>query len=73
MIIYFNTYLIKSFSLSQILYWLPKVLPPKAHLIVSVISTEVEKVTELTEERGYTAINIVPLKEKEREEIALVR
>ncbi|KAL9984671.1 hypothetical protein ACROYT_G006994 [Oculina patagonica] len=56
---------------AKILYWLPKVLPPKAHLIVSVISTEVEKVTELTEERGYTAINIVPLKEKEREEIAL--
>lgn len=52
---------------------MPKVLSPKAHLIVSVISTDVPKVTELTEERGYSVINIVPLKEKEREEIALVR
>lgn len=52
---------------------MPRVLPPKAHLIVSVISSDVQKLTELTDERGYTAIDIVPLKEKEREEIALVR
>lgn len=48
-------------------------LPPKAHLIVSVISTDDPKVTELTEERGYSVVTIMPLKEKEREDIALVR
>jgi len=52
---------------------LPKVLPPKAHLLVSVISTDGPKVTELTEDRGYSVINMMPLKEKEREDIALVR
>ncbi|KAJ7337905.1 hypothetical protein OS493_008064 [Desmophyllum pertusum] len=56
---------------TKTLYWLPRALPPKAHLIVSVISSDVLKMTELTEERGYTAINIAPLKEGEREEIAL--
>ena len=29
--------------------------------------------TELTKERGYSVVNIMPLKEKEREDIALVR
>ena len=43
------------------------------HLLVSVISTDGPKVTELTEERGYSVINIMPLKEKEREDITLVR
>lgn len=56
---------------AKTLYWLPKVLPPKAHLIVSVISTDDPKVTELTEERGYSVVTIMPLKEKEREDIAL--
>jgi len=52
---------------------LPKVLPLNAHLVVSVISTDDPKVAELTEERGYSVIKIMPLKEKEREDIALVR
>lgn len=54
------------------LFWLPKMLPPNTHLIVSVAESDVIKVAELTEERDYAAINLSPLKEPEREEIALV-
>lgn len=43
------------------------------HLIVSVNATDQNKVVELTEERGYSAIHTSPLKEAEREEVALVR
>lgn len=43
------------------------------HLIVSVNASDLNKVTELTEERGYSAIHISPLNSAEREEIALVR
>lgn len=43
------------------------------HLIVSVNASDLNKVTELTEERGYSAIHISPLNSTEREEIALVR
>ena len=43
------------------------------HLIVSVNASDLKKVTELTEERGYSAIHISPLNAAEREEIALVR
>ena len=43
------------------------------HLVVSVNASDLNKVTELTEERGYSAIHISPLNAAEREEIALVR
>ncbi|XP_068711774.1 TPR repeat-containing protein DDB_G0287407-like isoform X2 [Montipora foliosa] len=48
-----------------------KVLPPNAHLIVSLTRSDVIKATELTEERAYAVIEVSPLKEPEREEIAL--
>lgn len=54
------------------LFWLPKILPSKVHLIVSVNNSDVKKVAELTEERGYAAIDITPLNEAQKEEIALV-
>ena len=60
-------------SFSQTLFWLPRKLPLKVHLIVSVNATDLNKVVELTEERGYSAIHMSPLKEPEREEVALVR
>ena len=47
-------------------------LPPNAHLIVSLTRSDVIKATELTEERAYAVIEVSPLKEQEREEIALV-
>ena len=58
---------------SKTLFWLPRILPPKAHFIVSLNASDDKKLAELTEERGYDTINIAPLKEPEREEIALVR
>ena len=65
--------LLKVFLFSfKTLFWLPKTLPPKVHLIVSVNSSDATKAAELTAERGYAALNITPLKEAEREEIALV-
>ena len=54
------------------LFWLPKMLPPNTHLIVSVAESDVVKVAELTEERDYAVISLSPLKGPEREEIALV-
>ena len=58
---------------SQTLFWLPRKLSRKVHLIVSVNATDLNKVVELTEERGYSVIHTSPLKEAEREEVALVR
>ena len=43
------------------------------HLVVSVKASDLNKVTELTEERGYSDIHISLLNSAEREEIALVR
>jgi len=56
---------------TKTLFWLPRILPPKAHFIVSLNASDDKKLAELTEERGYDTINIAPLKEPEREEIAL--
>lgn len=56
---------------NKILHWLPRALPSNAYLIASVISAEVQMVTELTEERGYATINMASLTEKEREQIAV--
>lgn len=56
---------------TKTLFWLPKMLPPNTHLIVSVAESDVVKVAELTEERDYAVISLSPLKGPEREEIAL--
>ncbi|KAM7438388.1 hypothetical protein ABFA07_012101 [Porites harrisoni] len=56
---------------TKTLFWLPRKLPRAVHLIVSVNASDLNKVTELTEERGYSAIHISPLNAAEREEIAL--
>lgn len=54
------------------LFWLPKMLPPNTHLIVSVAESDVVKVAELTEERDFAVINLSPLKGPDREELAMV-
>ncbi|XP_022080211.1 TPR repeat-containing protein DDB_G0287407-like [Acanthaster planci] len=51
------------------LYWLPKLLPDAAHLILSTVSSDTANIQELVEQRGFNQLEMVPLSEDLQSEI----
>ena len=53
----------------QTLYWLPKLLPDTAHLVLSTVTEDWANIKELVEQREFDKLEMVPLTEDLQSEI----